>query len=325
MPEMTYRQMGKSGLRLSAFSLGSWQTFGQGVDNSASEPIIRAAYESGVNFFDGAESYGPFTAEEALGYAFKKNGWRRDTLVISSKVAVWPGVGGHSPTRYGLSRKHLVEACDQALQRMHLDYLDLFFCHRPDPTTPAEEIVRTMNELIQRGKILYWGTSEFSAAELIELHRVADRLGLIGPQMEQSRYSLLWRDRMEKELRPIFAQYGMGTTIWSPLEFGVLTGKYNDSVPAGSRGAKDPGMLERMEKDGRLAKVRRLTALARESGMTATQLSLAWTLKNPDVSTTILGASSVEQLQENLSALDKVDAITDDLLACIEEILTAPV
>lgn len=325
MPDMIYRQMGKCGLRLSAFSLGSWQTFGQGVDNAASEPVIRAAYEAGINFFDGAESYGPFTAEEALGYAFKKNGWRRDTLVISSKVSVWPSVGDNSPTRYGLSRKHLVEACDQALQRMHLDYLDLYFCHRPDPTTPLEEIVRTMNELIQRGKILYWGTSEFPASDLIEMHRIADRLGLVGPQMEQSRYSLFWRDRMEKELLPIFDCYGMGTTIWSPLEFGLLSGKYNKSVPEGSRGAKDPGMLERMEKDGRLPRTRKLSELAAEAGMTTTQLALAWTLKNPNVSTTILGATSVEQLQENLSALGKVEAIDESLLARIDEILTSPV
>ena len=323
MPEMLYRQMGRSGLRLSAFSLGSWQTFGQGVSEESSEPIIRAAYEAGINFFDGAESYGPFTAEEALGYAFRKNGWRRDTLVVSSKVSIWPSVGGGCPTRFGLNRKHLVEACDQALQRMGLDYLDILFCHRPDPTTPAEEIVRTMNHLIARGKILYWGTSEFSPAELIEMHRIAQRLGLEGPSVEQSRYSLFWRQRLEAELLPIFASYGTGTTVWSPLEFGLLTGKYNNGVPANSRGARDPGMIERMTADGRLDKTRALSALARENGLSVTALALAWTLKNEHVSTTILGASSVEQLTENLTALEAVDQMTQDLLTAIEAILAA--
>jgi voltage-dependent potassium channel beta subunit len=318
---MLYRRLGRSGLKISALSLGSWQTFGLAIDDSATSAIMQAGYEAGINFFDGAENYGPYLAEEAMGRIFKKFGWRRDTLIISSKVSCNPELG---LLRHGLSRKHLVEACDQALKRMGLDYVDLFFCHRPDPDTPLEETVRTMNELIQRGKILYWGTSEFSAADLLEMHAIADRLGLVGPLMEQSRYSLLQRGRLERELLPLFDRRGMGTTIWSPLEFGLLTGKYNDGIPPVSRGARDPKWMERIQTNGDLAKARALGALARELGVAQGPLSLAWTLKNPNVSTAILGASTPEQLQENLTALDVLPALTPEVMTRIDAIVGTP-
>jgi voltage-dependent potassium channel beta subunit len=316
---MLYRRLGRSGLKISALSLGSWQTFGLAIDDSATSAIMQAGYEAGINFFDGAENYGPYLAEEAMGRIFKKFGWRRDTLIISSKVSCNPELG---LLRHGLSRKHLVEACDQALRRMGLDYVDLLFCHRPDPDTPLEETVRTMNELIQRGKILYWGTSEFSAADLLEMHAIAERLGLVGPLMEQSRYSLLHRGRLERELLPLFERRGMGTTIWSPLEFGLLTGKYNDGIPPVSRGARDPKWMEKIQTNGDLAKARRFGALAREAGLPCGPLALAWTLKNPNVSTAILGASTPEQLRENLTALEVLPALSPELMARIDEIFS---
>jgi len=314
---MLYRRLGNSGLKVSALSLGSWQTFGLAVDDSSTAAIMQAAYEAGINFFDGAENYGPYLAEEAMGRVFRRFGWRRDTLVISSKVSCNPELG---LLRHGLSRKHLVEACDQALQRLGLDYLDLLFCHRPDPDTPLEETVRAMNELIQRGKILYWGTSEFSAADLLEMHAIAGKLGLVGPLMEQSRYSLLHRARLERELLPLFESFGMGTTIWSPLEFGLLTGKYNEGIPSDSRGARDPRWIERIRADGGLEKARALGAIARGLGVAQGPLALAWTLKNPHVSTAILGASKPEQVQENLGALDILPLLTPDVMARIDAV-----
>lgn len=315
---MLYRRLGKSGLKVSALSLGSWQTFGLALEDSRTEAIMQAAYEAGINFFDGAENYGPYLAEEAMGRVFRKAGWRRDTLIISSKVSCNPELGLN---RHGLNRKHLVEACDQALKRMHLDYLDLFFCHRPDPDTPLEETVRTMNDLRVQGKILYWGTSEFSAADLLEMHAIAQRLGLEGPLMEQSRYSLLSRDRLDRELIPLFNRHGMGTTIWSPLEFGLLTGKYNNGIPADSRGARDPKWVARFSTNGDLERTRRLTALAGDLGVPLGAFALAWTLANPNVSTAILGVTSVEQLRENLAALDVLPLLTPAVLSRVDAAL----
>lgn len=316
---MQYKQLGNSGLTISAFSLGSWQTFGLALDDENSASIMKTAYDAGVNFFDGAENYGPYAAEEAMGRILKKMGWRRDTLIISSKVSCNSKLG---ILRHGLSRKHLVEACDQALQRLGLDYLDLFFCHRPDPKTPLEETVRTMNDLISRGKILYWGTSQFSATQLIEMHGIANRLGLIGPLMDQSRYSVFHRERVERELLPLYERYGMGITAWSPLEFGLLTGKYNDGIPPDSRGARDPKWMERVETSRQLEKTRQLTGLADEIGISTGSLALAWTAKNPNVSSTILGATKPEQVTDNLKALDAIDQMTPDVMTHIDTILS---
>lgn len=314
---MKYRSLGRSGLQVSALSLGSWRTFGVSVDDAATEACMREAYDLGINFFDGAEAYGSGAAELAMGRVFQKTNWDRDTLIVSSKVI---GVGP-KPTQRGLSRKHLVEACDAALQRMHLDYLDLFFCHRPDPKTPAEEIVHTMNELIQRGKIFYWGTSEFSPAELIECYRVAERDHLVGPTMEQTNHSMLHRSRVDGELKPLFESYGLGTTIYSPLAVGVLTGKYNDGIPQDSAIAKGDDWMKSLITDKRIATVKALKPVAEELGCSLTTLALAWVLKNPHVSTAILGASRAGQLTECAASLDWVDKLDDEVMKRIEDIL----
>ncbi len=317
---MEYRKLGRAGLKVSAISIGSWRTFGQQVDEGATDACMRAAYEAGINFFDGAEAYGEGAAERAMGRVFKATRWPRDTIIVSSKVIRV----GKRPTQRGLSRKHLVEACDAALQRMGLDYLDLFFCHRPDPDTPLEEIVHTMNELIGRGKIFYWGTSEFSATDLTELFAIAARDGLVGPTMEQTNHSMLHRSRVEGELAPLFARYGLGTTIYSPLAVGVLTGKYLDGIPPDSAVAKGGDWLRKGLTEARLAKVRALADVAGDLGMPLAQLALAWCLKNPDVSTAIIGASRAEQVVENAAAIEAVPKLTDEVMARIEDILRDP-
>lgn len=315
---MIYRRLGKSGLKVSALSVGSWLTFGQTVDDETTAAIMKTAYEAGVNFFDGAEAYGPYLAEEAMGRVFKKMDWPRDTLVISSKVS--NGAGG-KPSNTGQNRKHLVEACDQALQRMNLDYLDLFFCHRPDPETPLEETVRTMNELIRRGKIFYWGTSEFCQADLMEMHAIADRLGLVGPLMEQTGYNMLGRDRVERELLPLFERHGMGSTVYSPLCSGMLTGKYNSGeIPEGARLEKHDWLKSQLTEE-RVAKLQAIGKVADELGVPQADLALAWVLKNPNVSTAIVGATKVSQIEQNLAAVDVVEKLTDDAMARLEEIL----
>lgn len=316
---MIYRKLGASGLKVSAISLGSWRTFGVSVDIEATRASMTAAYEAGVNFFDGAEAYGAGAAEKAIGEVLKSAGWPRDTLIISSKVIRV----GKLPTQGGLSRKHLVEACDAALQRMGLDYLDLFFCHRPDPDTPLDEIVHTMNELIQRGKIFYWGTSEFSASDIQALYAIAERDHLVGPTMEQTQHNLLHRRRVEGELKPLIERYKLGTTIYSPLAVGLLTGKYNDGIPAGSAYDKAGEWLRKQLNPETIAKVRELAKLASELGITTGQLAIAWCLKNPDVSTAIIGASRPEQVVENVAAADHVDQLTPDVMARIEAILAA--
>ncbi len=314
---MEYRTLGRSGLKVSAVSLGSWRTFGQTVDDAATEACMAAAYDAGVNFFDGAEAYGRGDAERAMGRVFAARRWPRDTLVVSSKVIAV----GDRPTQRGLSRKHLVEACDAALRRMGLDYLDLFFCHRPDPDTPLEEIVHAMNELIARGKIFYWGTSEFSAADLVRLYAIAERDRLVGPSMEQTNHSLLNRRRVDGELKPLFEAYGLGTTIYSPLAVGVLTGKYNDGVPADSAVARGGEGLRALVSEDRLAKARQLAALAGDLGLTPGQLAIAWCLKNPNVSTAIVGASRAAQVEENAAAADRVEKLTGEVMQRIEDIV----
>lgn len=313
---MQYRKLGRSGLKVSGISLGSWITFGGQIDLDATEACMTAAYDAGINFFDGAEVYAGGKAEQAMGEVFKRTGWARETFIVSTKIIH----GGGSATEHGLSRKHLVEGVDKALQRMGLDYVDLCFCHMPDPETPAEEIVHTMNQLIQRGKVFYWGTSNHSAAELLEMYRIAERDGLVGPTMEQPVYNMHVRHRVDAELKPVFQQHGLGTTIYSPLCQGVLTGKYNDGIPDDSRAAYSENMRNAVT-DERVEKTRKLTGIAEELGISMAQLALAWTLKNPNVSTAIIGATRPEQVRDNAGAADAVDKLTDEVMQRIETIL----
>ncbi|MDA0578255.1 MAG: aldo/keto reductase [Verrucomicrobia bacterium] len=316
---MLYRKLGRAGLKVSGISVGSWRTFGQTVDDPTTLACMQTAYDAGINFFDGAEGYGNGAAELAMGKVFKSVAWPRDTYIVSSKVL---GIGP-APTQRGLSRKHLVEACDAALQRMHLDYLDLYFCHRPDPDTPLEEIVHTMNELIQRGKIFYWGTSEFTPADLESLYAIAAREHLVGPTMEQTCHSMLNRTRVDGQLLPLFEKHGLGTTIYSPLAIGILTGKYNDGVPDQSAIAKGDDWMKKMLTPAVVGKARALTAVASDLGMPLAHLALAWCLKNPNVSTAIIGATRPQQVMENAAAADQVEKLTDEVMQRIEVILKA--
>lgn len=315
---MITNNLGRSGLKVSRFSIGSWVTYGGQVDDSIATACIHAALDAGVNFIDNAEAYAQGAAEVTVGKVIK--GMRRESLVISSKV-FW---GGDGPNDTGLNRKHVVEACHAALRRLQLDYLDLYFCHRHDPTTPVDEVVRTMNTLIQQGKILYWGTSEWTAEQLQEAFDCAERLGLEGPTMEQPQYNMLHRDRLETELAPLVDKYGLGTTIWSPLASGLLTGKYDDGIPEDSRLAHMEWLQEFVlgeTKDAKIAKVRALADVAGDLGCTRAQLALAWCAKHPNVSTVLTGASRVEQVHENLKALDVMDQLDDGVMQRIEAIL----
>jgi voltage-dependent potassium channel beta subunit len=318
---MIYRRLGQSGLKVSALSLGSWQTLGQTVDQPTTEACMKAACDADMNFFDGAEAYGMGKAEEAMGAAIRKFGWRRDTYIVSGKVSVGFG-SGPLPTQKGLSRKHVTDCCDMTLRRYGTDYLDLFFCHRPDPDTPLEEVVFAMNHLIARGKILYWGTSEFSPTDLVQLHEIARRANLAGPQMEQTFYNMLGRQRIEKDLIPLFRRYGMGSTVYCPLASGLLTGKYNEGAPEGSRGAKQADWLKKAEDSGDLPRVRKLTAFAKELGVPMADFALAWILRNPDVSTAITGATRPEQVVQNARACDVVALLTDEAMKRVDDILT---
>lgn len=318
---MQYRRLGKSGLQVSALSFGSWVTFGAQIGDDIAQRCMEIAYERGVNFFDNAETYASGKSEIVMGNILKKLNWDRTSYVVSSKV-FW---GGKKPNQIGLSRKHVMEACNAALKRLQVDYLDLYFCHRPDPDTPVEETVHAMNVLIQQGKIFYWGTSEWSADRIIEAHKYAEKHNLVGPTMEQPQYNLFHRERFEKEYAPLYAQYGMGTTIWSPLASGMLTGKYNDVAPGNTRMERDDlkWLKERMigaESGDKIAKVKVFSSLAKELGTTPAKLAIAWTLKNPNVSTTILGASKPEQLEETLTSLEAIELLTDDVMKKIDQI-----
>ena len=282
---------------------------------------MKLAYDAGVNFFDNAESYAKGASETVMGEILKKMKWPRDSYLISSKAFF--GAGGNLPTQTGLHRKHLVEACDAALKRLQLEYLDLYFCHRPDKSTPIEETVWTMHNLIQQGKVFYWGTSEWSAQEIMEAHMVARQNNLIGPVMEQPQYNFFWREKMEAEYLQMFKTVGLGTTIWSPLLSGVLTGKYNKGFPKGTRlGLKGLEWLKnRSVSEDILDKTRKLTALSGKLGMTMSQLAIAWCARNPDVSTVILGASKPVQLRENLDAIRHMDKLDEVAMEKIEKIL----
>ena len=320
---MEYRRLGKSGLQLSLLSFGSWVSFSKQINDKTAEELMSIAYDNGVNFFDNAEVYALGESEKMMGRILKKKKWDRTSFVVSSKAYFgWRGQN-NKPNQTGNSRKHLVEACNEALERLQVDYLDLYFCHRPDKNTPIEETVLAMNHLIQQGKVLYWGTSEWSAVEIMEAHRVAEKFRLIGPTMEQPQYNMFERTKLEKDYLDIFRTVGLGTTIWSPLASGLLTGKYNNGIPKNSRFAlqgfdwlKDRWML-----DDNLKKVQKIGALADKLGVSTAALSIAWCIQNPNVSTAILGATKKQQLQENLKALEVVKLLTPEVLTKIDDIL----
>jgi len=315
--------MGKTGLQLSVLSYGSWVTFHKQVGDALADELMGIAYDNGVNFFDNAEVYARGESEKLMGRVLKAKSWDRTSYTVSSKVFFgWRGTD-NKPNQTGLSRKHITEACHEALQRLQVDYLDLYFCHRPDKTVPIEEVVWTMNTLIQQGKILYWGTSEWSGVEIMEAHRVANEYRLIGPAMEQPQYNLLERYKVEVDYDLIYKTVGLGTTIWSPLAAGLLTGKYNNGIPEDSRFALEgfDWLKDRWVVDDKLAKVKELTAFAGELGVPVSTLSIAWCISNPNVTTAILGATKKEQLLENLKALDVLPKLTPEVLQRIEDIM----
>lgn len=319
---MEYRRLGRSGLQLSELSLGSWVTFGKQVQEREAMSLMALAYDEGINFFDNAEGYEAGESEALMGAALEKLGWSRDSYVVSSKV-FW---GGPRPTQRGLSAKHVTEAAHAALKRLRTDYLDLYFCHRPDIDTPIEETVRAMHNLITQGKVLYWGTSEWSAQQITEAWGVARDQHLTPPVMEQPQYNLFVRDKVESEYLPLYDLVGLGTTIWSPLASGILTGKYNNGMPKDSRMTL-PGyewlrrLWESPTGTDRLEKIKRLGTLADEAGLPLAHLALLWCLHNPRVSTVILGASKLAQLEDNLKALDSKPLLTPDLIAAVEAIV----
>lgn len=322
---MNYRRLGKSGLQVSSVSLGSWLTFGNQISDDVAEELMKLAYDEGVNFFDNAEGYAGGKSEIVMGKILNKMGWPRSSFVVSSKVYFGADGGKKNlkPNQTGLSRKHVIEACHEAMERLQVDYLDLYFCHRPDKNTPIEETVWAMNSLIQQGKVLYWGTSEWSAQEIMEAHMVARQYNLIGPTMEQPQYNMFHRERLEVEYNQIFKNMGMGTTVWSPLASGVLTPKYIGQFPEGTRlGEKNLSWLKEAQlTEERLEKTRQLDKLAKKIDSTLPKLAVAWCLKNPNVSTVILGATKVHQLAETLKSIETLPKLTDEVMTEIEAIL----
>ena len=319
---MEYRRLGKSGLKVSVFSFGSWVTFSNQLNEKAATELMEYAYDNGINFFDNAEIYANGNSEIIMGKILKKTGWSRDTYILSSKV-FW---GGEKPTQIGLSRKHITDGCHAALKRLQVEYIDLFFCHRPDPETPIEETVRAMDVLIQQGKVLYWGTSEWEAEQITEAYEIAEKFNLTPPTMEQPEYNLFNRGKIEKDYLPLYKEYGLGTTIWSPLASGLLTGKYNHGFPPNSR-AYVKGyewlkeQFESEETIQKIGKVKELQPIAERLEISLTQVALGYCLKNPNVSTIILGASKKEQLKENLGTLSIVDKLTDSTIKDINKVL----
>ncbi len=320
---MEYRRLGRSGLKISALSFGAWVTFGRQVDRKQAANLLAMAHDHGVNFFDNAETYAAGDAERVMGKALKDIDRPRDSYCVSSKV-YFGARDEPAPTQRGLSRKHVREACDQALKRLKVDYLDLYFCHRPDEDTPVEETVFAMDTLIRQGKVLYWGTSEWPAERIREAHEIARAHHLHAPSMEQPQYNLLHRERVEKEYAPLYDEFGMGTTIWSPLASGLLTGKYRDGIPDDSR-LNLPGYewLREMVMDdpARLEKANRVAAVAEEAGIAPATFAIAWCLKNPHVSTVMLGASKPDQLKQNLEAMDVVERIDEALMKRVDAAL----
>ena len=317
---MKYRRLGSSGLQLSELGLGSWVTFGKQVNLKAATEIMAKAYDAGINFFDNAEGYEAGVSEQLMGDAIAKLGWSRDSYVVSSKV-FW---GGDKPTQRGLSRKHVFDACHSALKRLRVDYLDLYYCHRPDIDTPITETVRAMHDLVSQGKVMYWGTSEWSAQQITEAWAAAKADHLTGPVMEQPEYNMLMRNKVEQEFLPLYTLTGLGITSFSPLSSGLLTGKYLNGIPQGSRLSlpgyewlRDIILGERNQ----LTKLRALNDLASSLDMPMHHLALNWCLSNPHVSSVILGVSKIAQLEDNLAALERRDAITREVLAQIDDIL----
>jgi len=326
---MQYRFLGRSGLQVSAISLGGWVTYGGHVGNERAFECMKAAYDAGINFFDCAEAYAEGKSEEVMGEAIKKFGWKRNDLVISTKIN-WGSAFGDNPVNNGgLSRKHLIEGTDMALKRLQLDYVDLIYAHRPDRNTPIEETVRAFNHIINQGKAFYWGTSEWNPEEIAAAWGVADKLGLIGPLMEQPQYNMLARDRVEKDYVLLYEQRGTGITSFSPLKVGILTGKYNDGIPDDSRlaNSKDNYTASLNKAYGNdswkrdLEQVRKLKPVAEKIGIDQATLAMAWVLRNPNVSSAITGASKVEQVYNSVRALDAVPKLTDEVMAEIDEIL----
>ncbi len=319
---MEYRNLGRSGLKVSALSLGAWVTYGGQVGEEVAYECMKAAYDAGVNFFDNAEAYAHGNAEKVMGAVIKKAGWKRSDLVISTKI-FW---GGDGPNDSGLSRKHLFEGLDASLKRLQMEYVDLLFCHRPDIHTPVEETVRAMTDIIRQGKAFYWGTSEWSAVQIMEAYAIARREHLIPPLMEQPEYNMFHRERFESEYARLYSEIGLGTTIWSPLASGLLTGKYNEGIPEGTRGSLKgyEWLRDEFESEGarkNIQKVRQLMPIAQDLGCSMAKLALAWCLKNPNVSTVITGASRAKQVSENMAALEIVPKLTGDVMEQIEAIL----
>jgi voltage-dependent potassium channel beta subunit len=314
---MHYRRLGRTGLKVSEISLGAWINFGDQIERKTAIDLVHAAYDQGINFFDNADVYAAGQAEIVMGEAIRK--LPRETLVISSKV-FWPTMPG--PNGRGLSRKHITESIEASLRRLGTDYVDLYYCHRYDPDTPIQEVVWTMNHLIQQGKILYWGTSEWEAANIAQAIGVANQLNLIPPVVEQPQYNMFRRKRVEVELEPLTREYTLGLTTWSPLASGILTGKYNDGIPAGSRASReDMAWLVDMLSDQRLEAVRKLTTLAENLQVTTAQMAIAWLLRRKEISSVITGATSMEQLDDNLGAPEALEKMDDTIMEEIEQIL----
>ena len=319
---MQYRRLGSSGLQLSALSFGAWVTFGNQIGRSEARELIAAAWDHGINFFDNAEGYADGEAERVMGDVLADLRLPRDGWCVSSKV-FFGATGTPLPTQRGLSRKHVHDACHGALKRLRVEYLDLYYCHRPDPDTPVEETVWAMDALVRQGKVLYWGTSEWPAAAIREAHSIARMHHLHAPTMEQPQYNLLHRERVELEYAPLYAEYGMGTTIWSPLASGLLTGKYNDGVPEETRlGQEGYGWLQKWvlgdAESRRVERARAFTELARQMEVAPAPLAIAWCLRNPHVSTVLLGATRKEQLLQNLEALELVERFDDNAWSLLE-------
>ncbi|HET7031890.1 MAG TPA: aldo/keto reductase [Casimicrobiaceae bacterium] len=315
---MNYRRLGASGLKVSELSFGSWVTYGNQMGADVARECMAAAFDAGVNFFDNAEVYAKGQSETLMGEVLKRMGWRRSSYIISTKF-FW-GLHDGPNEKNTLNRKYLMHAIDGSLGRLGLDYVDLVFCHRADPETPIEETVYAMHDIVTAGKAVYWGTSEWSAAEIMAAWQIADRHHLHKPVMEQPQYNLLARERVEGEYARLYSDIGLGTTIWSPLASGLLTGKYNDGIPPGSRGTVKgyEFLVERLSDKNKIAVVRRLAPIAAELGCTLAQMSLAWCLKNPHVSTVITGASRSAQVVENMKALDVVAKLTPEVMARID-------
>lgn len=310
-----YRKLGKWGIQVSELSFGSWITFGSELDVNSVKECMKCAFDNGINFFDNAEVYANGSSEMLMGEAFRL--FPREEIVASTKI-FW---GGKSPNSVGLSWKHLVEGTKRSLKRLQLDYVDLLFCHRPDPNTPIEETVRAMNHIIQSGLAFYWGTSEWSRPQIEEAHQIATVNHLIPPAMEQPQYNLFHRYRVEKEYLPLYENFGMGTTIWSPLDSGILTGKYNEGIPAGSRLHTHNWLKEHLSQY-KIEKVKKLQKIAEKLDASAAQLAIAWCLKNPHVSTVLLGATQISQIEHNLKAIHVKHLITDEILKEINELFS---